>query len=67
MEIPITNIEGLDEDDLISFNIDINKLKLYYELSIIRRFNFNYLRQRLTVLVKNLHDNYFKIFRKLIF
>jgi cation-transporting ATPase 13A3/4/5 len=64
MEIPITNIEGLDEDDLISFNIDINKLKLYYELSIIRRFNFNYLRQRLTVLVKNLHDNYFKIFSK---
>ena len=64
MDIPITSIEGLDEDDLISFNIDINKLKLYYELSIIRRFNFDYLKQRLTVLVKNLHDNYFKIFSK---
>ena len=64
MDIPITSIEGLDEDDLIAFNIDINKLKLYYELSIIRRFNFDYLKQRLTVLVKNLHDNYFKIFSK---
>ena len=64
MDIPITSIEGLDEDDLISFNIDINKLKLCYELSIIRRFNFDYLKQRLTVLVKNLHDNYFKIFSK---
>ena len=64
MDIPITSIEGLDEDDLIAFNIDINKLKLYYELSIIRRFNFDYLKQRLTVIVKNLHDNYFKIFSK---
>ena len=64
MNIPITSVEGLDEDDLIAFNIDINKLKLYYELSIIRRFNFDYLKQRLTVLVKNLHDNYYKIFSK---
>ena len=64
LDIPITSIEGLDEDDLLAFNIDINKLKLYYELSIIRRFNFDYLKQRLTVLVKNLHDNYFKIFSK---
>ena len=64
MDIPITNIEGLDEEDLIAYKIDVNKLKLYYELSIIRRFNFDYLLQRLTVLVKNLHDNYFKIFSK---
>ena len=64
MDIPIVNIEGLDEDDLIAYNIDIKKLKLYYELSIIRRFNFDYLKQRLTVLVKNLHDNYYKIFSK---
>ena len=64
MDIPITSLEGLDEDDLIAYNIDLNKLKLYYELSIIRRFNFDYLKQRLTVLVKNLHDNYFKIFSK---
>ena len=64
MDIPITSIEGLDEDDLIAFNIDLNKLKLYYELSIIRRFNFDYLMQRFTVLVKNLHNNYFKIFSK---
>ena len=59
MDIPITSLEGLDEDDLLAYNIDINKLKLYYELSVIRRFNFDYLNQRLTVLVKNLHDNYF--------
>ena len=64
LDIPVTSIEGLDEDDLIAFNIDINKLKLYYELSVIRRFNFDYLKQRLTVLVKNIHDNYFKIFSK---
>ena len=64
LEIPITNIEGLDEDDLAELNIDINKLKLYYELSIIRRFNFDYITQRLSVLVKNLNENYFKIFCK---
>ena len=64
LDIPVISIEGLDEDDLADLNIDINKIKLYYELSIIRRFNFDYLKQRLTVLVKNLHDNYFKVFCK---
>ena len=64
LDIPFTNIEGLDEDDLAEFNIDLNKLKLYYELSIIRRFSFDYANQRLSVLVKNLNNNYFKIFSK---
>ena len=64
LEIPITSIEGLDEDDLAELNIDLNKLKLYYELSIIRRFSFDYANQRLSVLVKNLNNNYFKIFCK---
>ena len=64
LDIPFTNIEGLDEDDLAEFNIDFNKLKLYYELSIIRRFSFDYANQRLSVLVKNLNSNYYKIFCK---
>ena len=64
LDIPVTNIEGLDEEDLAELNIDLNKLKLYYELSIIRRFSFDYSNQRLSVLVKNLNQNYFKIFCK---
>ena len=64
LDIPITSIEGLDAEDLAELNINIEKLKLYYELSIIRRFGFDYLNQRLTVLVKNLNQNYFKIFCK---
>ena len=64
LDIPVTSIEGLDEEDLAQLNIDIDKLKLYYELSIIRRFGFDQSTQRLTVLVKNLNQNYFKIFCK---
>ena len=64
LDLPITNIEGLDEEDLAELNIDLKKLKLYYELSIIRRFNFDYANQRLSVLVKNMNNNYFKIFCK---
>ena len=64
LDIPLISIEGLDEEDLAELNIDLNKLKLYYELSIIRRFSFDYANQRLSVLVKNFNNNYFKIFCK---
>ena len=64
LDIPVASIEGLDEDDLAEFNIDLNKLKLYYELSIIRRFSFDYSTQRVSVLVKNANNNYYKIFCK---
>ena len=64
LDIPVTSLEGLDEEDLAELNIDIKKLKLYYELSIIRRFNFDYASQKLSVLVKNLNNNYFKLFSK---
>ena len=64
LNIPIINLELIDEDDLINSDIDINKIKLYYELGIIKKFDFSHKLQRITVLTKNLNDNYYKIFSK---
>ena len=64
LNIPIINLDLIDEEDLKNTDVDINKIKLYYELGIIKRFDFSHKLQRVTVLTKNLNDNYYKIFSK---
>ena len=49
------DVDGEKEDEI---------LKNHYELAIVRRFDFSSKLQRMTTLVKDNHDNFFKVFCK---
>ena len=49
------SVEGVDEDEV---------MKTHYEIGIVRRFDFSSKLQRMSVLVKNVNEPYFKIYSK---
>ena len=57
-----------EEDVEISFQDNNNnlgnKLKSRYEIAIVKRFDFSSKLQRMTVITKNLNENFFKVFCK---
>jgi cation-transporting ATPase 13A3/4/5 len=57
-------LEKLDAFNSENYDIEENILKSQYELSIIRRFEFNSNLQRMTVIVKDVNEQNFKIYCK---
>ena len=56
-----------EEDIVVPFEDNYNieeKLKTRYEIAIVKRFDFSSKLQRMTVIGKNLNENYFKVFCK---
>ena len=58
-----------EEDLSIPFNFEDNsnlkeKYKSRYELAIVKRFDFDSTLQRMTVIVKNLNENFFRVYCK---
>ena len=56
-----------EEDIIVPFNDNYNveeKLKTRYEIAIVKRFDFSSKLQRMTVIGKNLNENFFKVFCK---
>ena len=56
-----------EEDVVVPFQDNYNveeKLKSRYEIAIVKRFDFSSKLQRMTVIGKNLNENFFKVFCK---
>ena len=56
-----------EEDIVVPFQDNYNveeKLKTRYEIAIVKRFDFSSKLQRMTVIGKNLNENFFKVFCK---
>ena len=56
-----------EEDIVVPFQDNYNveeKLKSRYEIAIVKRFDFSSKLQRMTVIGKNLNENFFKVFCK---
>ena len=56
-----------EEDIIVPFQDNYNveeKLKTRYEIAIVKRFDFSSKLQRMTVIGKNLNENFFKVFCK---
>ena len=58
------NIKIQDDNLNSKENLNLEKYKTRYEIGIVRRFDFVSKLQRMTVICKNMNENYFKVFCK---
>ena len=58
--------KSLEEEigNILNIADEENKIKSHYEIGVIRKFEFSNTLQRMSVLVRDINDKYFKIFTK---